>query len=94
MADLPPLELLEVTHEFPGPFVFKAIGLNRDGFVELIVAGIRDVLAMETDPPYELKQTSGGRHVSVTITPTVESAIQVLAIYERIRAVDGLVMMF
>jgi uncharacterized protein len=94
MTDLPSVELLEATHEFPGPFVFKAIGANQGGFVELIVAGVRDVLVLEIDPPYELKQTAGGRHIAVTVTPRVESAAQVLAVYERIRAVDGLVMMF
>ena len=31
--------------------------------------------------------------IAVTVTPHVESAAQVLAIYERIRAVEGLVMM-
>jgi putative lipoic acid-binding regulatory protein len=93
MSSLPPAELLEATHEFPDEFVFKAIGTNRDGFVELIVAGIREELSLESDPPYEIRQTSGGRHVSVTVTPRVESAAQVLAIYERIRVVDGLFML-
>jgi uncharacterized protein len=93
MADLPPPELLEATHSFPGPFVFKAIGANQHGFVELVVASVREVLVLEIDPPYELKQTAGGRHVSVTLTPHVESAAQVLAIYERIRVIEGLLMM-
>jgi len=93
VSDLPPQELLEATHEFPCEFMFKAIGANQDGFVELVVAGVREVLGLEVDPPYEIKQTSGGRHLSLTITPQVESAAQVLAIYERIRTIDGLVMM-
>lgn len=93
MTPLPPGELLEATHEFPGEFVFKAIGTNRGGFVELIVAGVRAELTLDADPPFELRQTSGGRHVAITVTAHVDSAAQVLAIYERIRAVDGLVMM-
>lgn len=93
MSDLPPLELLEATHEFPCPFMFKAIGANQNGFIELVVAAVREELGLTVDPPYEIKQTAGGRHVSITITPQVESAAQVIAIYERIRTVDGLVMM-
>jgi len=93
MSEVSPLELLEATHDFPGEFVFKAIGANRAGFVELIVAGVREELVLDVDPPYEIRQTSGGRHLAVTITPHVESAAQVLAIYERIRVVDGLIML-
>lgn len=93
MADLPPVELLEATHSFPCAFVFKAIGRGDDTFIALVVATVRDELQQEFDPPYEVKQSSGGRHVSVTISPWVESATQVLAIYERIRTLDGLVMM-
>jgi putative lipoic acid-binding regulatory protein len=89
----PSLELLEATHEFPGRFMFKAIGPNREEFIADIVATVRGALAHEFDPPFELNPSSGGRHVSVTITPTVETATQVLAIFEQLRTVNGLVML-
>ena len=34
-----------------------------------------------------------GRHVSVTLEPRLESVHQVLAVYQRIRQLDGLVML-
>jgi len=35
----------------------------------------------------------GGRHVAITLEPNVATATQVLAVYRRVRAISGLVMM-
>ncbi len=93
MSALPPVELLEATHNFPGQFTFKAIGKNEAEFTERVVATIRVVLEHEFDSPFSVQMTAGGRHISVTIEPTVESAQQVLSIYQQLRALDGLVML-
>lgn len=87
------LTLLEKTHEFPCTFTFKVIGRVENGFAARVVAAIRDELNSNTDPPFRLRETAGGRHVSVTVEPTVQSAQQVLAVYRRIRRMVGLVMM-
>ena len=50
-------------------------------------------LANDFDAPYELRETSGGRHVAVTIEPWVESSQQVVEIYAAIRKLEGLVML-
>jgi putative lipoic acid-binding regulatory protein len=89
---LPSIELLERTHVFPGPYMFKIIGRVEDGFVARAVAGVRDALAAPTDPPYRVRETAGGRHVSVTLEPTVQTASQVLAVYRRVRTLTGLVL--
>ena len=86
------LELLESTHQFPCPFVFKAIGKAEGGFVARVVAVVREELAGDADPPYTVRQTAGGRHVAVTLEPRVQTAAQVLAVYRRIEQVAGLVM--
>lgn len=93
MSNLPSQELLEATHTFPGRFVFKAIGKGHEPFIAEVVTVVRRELAVEFDPPYETNYSSGGRHVSVTLTPHVESADQVLAIYGAIQRVEGLVML-
>ena len=90
---LSPQELLQATHEFPGKFVFKAIGRNDDDFIDGVVAVVRSELCQEFDAPYELHRTTSGRHVSVTIEPIVETAEQVLAIFRSLRGVDGLVLL-
>ncbi len=85
--------LLEATHQFPGPYVVKAIGRGGEMFVAAVVAVVRGRLTQDFDAPYEVARTASGRHVSVTITPWVESADDVFALYEDLRALEGLVML-
>ncbi len=86
------IELLNATHEFPCAYELKVIGVAADGFVARVVLAMREEIAGGMDPPYRLRRTPGGRHVSITLEPTLESAEQVLGIYDRIRAVDGVVL--
>ncbi len=92
MGEIPSVELLEQTHTFPGPFMFKAIGKGENGFVARVVAAVREELASPDDPPYKFREATGGRHVSVTLTPVVQTGRQVLDVYARIRKVAGLVL--
>lgn len=94
MDRLPTVELLEATHEFPGSYVFKVIGRTEDGFAARIVALIRDETESPCDPPFRLRETSGGRHVAVTVQPRVDSAWQVLSIYARLAEAAGVVVVF
>jgi len=92
-GQLPSIELLESTHKFPCVFTFKAIGLTSNDFVDRVLAAVKLELKSEVDPTYSSRVTAGGKHTSVTVEPTVNSAEQVIAIYHNIHAVDGLVMM-
>ena len=94
VSRLDSLELLESTHQFPCPFVFKAIGKAEGGFIARVVAVVREELGGDADPPYTVRQTGGGRHVAVSLEPHVQTAAQVLAVYRRIEQVAGIVMMF
>ncbi|HZT83206.1 MAG TPA: DUF493 domain-containing protein [Gemmataceae bacterium] len=86
------IELLEATHQFPGTYTFKVIGKAENGFSARVVAAVRDTLAQEVDPPHSLREAHGGRHVSVTVEPTVRTAEEVLAVYRRISTIVGVVM--
>ncbi len=94
MYQLPALDLLESVHAFPGPYVFKVIGKADGNFLACAVAAVRMELALETDPPFHTRESVGGRHVAVTLEPQVASAAQVLAVYRRLQAVVGLVMLW
>lgn len=91
---LPALALLETTHEFPGAYLFKIIGSADQSIVARIIAIFRQELAVEVDPPFRVRESAGGRHLSVTVEPTVQSAHQVLAIYRRLSELEGIVMLF
>lgn len=93
MAKLPPIELLEATHQFPGVYTFKAIGTSEADFVTRVVAVIREMRQLTEDPPYVARSTSGGKHVSVTLDIPVKDAADVHAIYERLMSVPGLIVL-
>ena len=94
MDDQPAIELLENNHTFPGPYTFKVIGRVERGFVARVVAAVRDELAEAIDPPFRVRESVGGRHVAITLEPTVQTAHQVLAVYRRIRQMAGLVILW
>ena len=94
MTSLPSVEVLENTHTFPGPYQFKVIGKADHGFVARVIALVRTELLIDIDPPYRVREAVGGRHLSVTLDPVVQSAQQVLAIYQRLCALEGVVVLF
>lgn len=94
MSNLPDIELLESTHTFPGPYTFKVIGANDASFQGRVVAAVRGELPGDREPAISVRRTASGRHVSVTIEPYVEDAAGVLAIYQQLYQLDGLVMVW
>lgn len=90
--NMPSLESIESRHSFPGAYMFKVIGSADDGFVGRAVVAVRKGLGIEIDPRFEMRQTSGGRHVALTFDPVVESAADVLAVYENLVKLDGVVL--
>jgi putative lipoic acid-binding regulatory protein len=94
VEQLPVIQLLESTHHFPGPYMFKVIGRSDNGFVARVVAAVRDELSEPADPPFKVRETAGGRHVAITLDPTVQTAQQVLAVYRRIQRMAGLVVLW
>ncbi len=94
MNDLPAIALLESTHTFPGPYMFKVIGRPEQGFVARTVAAVRQELAAEVDPPFRVREAVGGRHIAITLQPIVQTPQQVLAVYCRLRVLVGLVMLW
>jgi hypothetical protein len=94
VENLPAIELLEATHTFPGTYMFKVIGRAENDFVARVVAAVREELAEPADPPYSVRATLGGRHVAVTLQPTVQTAHQVLAVYRRVQQLVGLVLLW
>ena len=95
MSDgIPTIELLESTHNFPCRYVFKIIGKNVDDFPARVVTVMRTALEASVDPPHRTRETSGGRHVSVTFEPVVRTPHQVVAAYAALHLTEGVVMIF
>ena len=94
MDNLPSVDLIDATHAFPGPYTFKVIGRPDEGFVARIVAAVREELEGAVDPPYRIRETAAGRHVSVTVEPQVQNAWEVLAVYQRLGQIRGVEFVF
>ena len=92
--NVPSIELLNSAHQFPGPYVFKAIGKQDNAFVARVIAAIREELELTVDPAHELRTSAKGNHAAVTVTVRVQSAEQVRAVYYRILKLPGLEMLF
>lgn len=86
------IQLLEATHSFPCNIMVKVIGRSEDGFLGRVVAALRLCQQLEEDPCYRSRETPNGLHVAVTFEPYVETAEDVLVIYDHIRTVRGVVM--
>ncbi len=93
MNDMPAIELLESTHTFPCRYMYKVIGRAEGNFVGRVLSAVRSELPPDAEPSFSSRKTSGGRHVSVTIEPDVETAADVLAIYRSLRELEGLVLL-
>jgi putative lipoic acid-binding regulatory protein len=87
------VDLLNATHSFPCPVMVKVIGNNQESFVDAVVSVIRDELELAFDPSVRRRETRSGKHVSLTIEPTFDDAEQVLSLYEKIRKIDGVIML-
>jgi putative lipoic acid-binding regulatory protein len=71
---------------YPCAFPIKIMGAKAEGFVEALIA-----VALEHDPAFdasaiELRDSSGGRYQSVTITVTATSRAQLDALYRALTA--------
>lgn len=88
------VELLEATHTFPGPYVFKVVGLADENFVGRVVAAVRSQLPESVEPGISIRRTEHGRHACVTIEPHLENAEAVIEMYAELRTVTGVVMLF
>lgn len=71
--------------EYPSRFPIKVMGVNADGFVHAITH-----IAEQFDPDFEptnsleLRESSGGKYLGVTITITATSRAQLDEIYRTL----------
>ena len=91
---IPTKELLESTHEFPGVYTVKAIGLAKGPFLARVVSITRETLGASQDPGYTQRESAGGEYVAVTLDFQVESSQQVIDVYRAILEVPELHLLF
>ena len=84
--------LLEATHEFPCPFSLSVITVNTDDVQAALRVAIADGAASPvSDEGWTVHTSGGGRYASHRVLVTCRSADEVLALYARVRLVEGVV---
>ena len=84
--------LLEGTHTFPGPFFLSVITVNADDVQAALRAAVRDgAPEVVPDDAWAVHTSEGGRYASHRVTVACRSADDVLALYARVRLVEGVV---
>ena len=87
------IEKLEETHSFPGPYTLKVIGTNDASFIAQVLRVARESLDLPDDPEHSSRESKSGKHISVTLELTVESAHGVVRLYEEMHQIEGLTML-
>lgn len=82
------LKRLEAVHTFPGSYMFKVIGVNTEKFVLQVVQAATLATKGGEKLSLKTKESTAGRHVSVTLTADVEDAEMVLEVYRLLQTVD------
>jgi putative lipoic acid-binding regulatory protein len=89
----PSVELLESHHTFPGVFRIKVIGNAADDFEARALAAVHQEVSGVSEVDHSIRNTPGGRHISMTLDVNVQTAEQVRSIYGRLQEVEGLKML-
>ena len=86
------ITLLNQAHSFPCLYVFKLIGENTPLFYDGVLSAVSKEFGelMHEEASLSTRESSGGRYLSITLKLEIESAEQVLRLYERFSKVDGL----
>ena len=82
-------ERLTAVHSFPDTYIFKVIGVNTQDFVSRVVQAAVNAVGREKELGVDTRESSAGRHVSVTLALEADDADVVLDTYELLRTVQG-----
>jgi putative lipoic acid-binding regulatory protein len=89
------LALLEATHQFPVDYAVSIITVNDEAVVSEMRAAVEDGLPEPlSDAHYQTVQSRGGRYTSHRFKVPCREPQEVLALYDRVRRVKGVITVF
>ena len=78
-------KVIEDIVTFPTIFMIKVIGINDSTFADDMVSIVAEVIAEPREKiAFSTKETSGGKYLSVSISPTFVKSDDVYAAYEAV----------
>ena len=87
------VELLQATHQFPCAYSVTVIAFNR----EAVTTAVREAAYFgvpvpgEREGAYQSQESREGKYRSHRLAVQVSDAVSVLALYARLKSVDGVV---
>jgi putative lipoic acid-binding regulatory protein len=82
------IALLEANHAFPTDYALSVIARNADEVAARVVAAAFEDKG-RPEGAHQTLPSSGGKYISHRLTIRCEDAEQVLRVYARLRAIDG-----
>jgi putative lipoic acid-binding regulatory protein len=89
-SGVPPVELLESTHDFPGEYMLKAFGPHEQTFVDAVTEAVSPFHSRAGSPAVSARASSKGTYICVTAAVWLDDAGHVEPLYAAVRQVDGL----
>lgn len=90
---LPPVELLNDTHAFPGTYTFKVIGECDPFFPGRVAGAVQEEMKWNKEPAFSVRKSETGKHQSVTLEIEMKSAEEVHVVYKRLLNVPGVLLL-
>ncbi len=90
---LPPIELIELVHKFPGPYTFKIIAANDEAIIKNILEVIQIKLNLVVAPAYLIRLSDSGKHVSLTLELNLQKSQEVHVVYEALCKTTGVLLL-
>lgn len=90
---LPPIELLESVHKFPGPYTFKIIIGNDEETLKKVLGVLQTTLKLPSTPAYTSRLSESGKHTSLTVELQMQTAHEVHVIYEALYKTPGVLLL-
>lgn len=91
---LPNIELINSQHSFPGPYIFKIIGDNREEFLADALSLALTTLGEDREFSHTTRASKGGNHLAVTLSIVLNNAGEVHAVYESLLKLPGIRALF
>lgn len=85
------IELIKSNHHFPGHYHLSLVTLNEMAIVVTVRALVEEGTKPVPDADWEQRHSSSGKYVSHRVRVHAETAHEVVAIYERLHGLPGLV---
>jgi putative lipoic acid-binding regulatory protein len=84
------IALLESNHSFPTDYALSVIARNAEEVAErVLAAAFEDLEAARPEGAHQTLPSSGGKYISHRLTIRCQDAEQVLRVYARLRAIEG-----